>query len=112
MAEQPEDASTKDVRTITAADLAEAAARAGLRDGAWGSLSIAKDGVSVRPVERAPVRSQEERGDIGWVDAYLDSESAFTTPMRPRAMRRLLTPADQPVPNRAARREKRGRRRR
>lgn len=95
----------------TAADVAEAAARAGLRDGAWGTLSVDTRGISIRPVEKTPVRSQEERGEIGWVDAYLESDAVFTTPVRPRMMRRLLTPSDTPKTNRAERRkDRKGRR--
>lgn len=105
---QPE----SETKKVTPADVAEATARAGLRNGGWGSLSVGPDGVSVRPVDRAPVRSTVERGDIGWVDAYLESGSIFTSPMRPREMRRLLTPDETPKPNRAERRDRRGRRRR
>jgi len=97
---------------VTSADIAEAAARAGLRDGGWGSLAVGPDGARIRPVERGTVRSQAENGEIGWVDAYLESGSAFVTPIRPREMRRLLTPADMPKPNRAERRGRRGRRHR
>lgn len=89
---------------VTAADLAEAAARAGLRDGDWGSLSVDKDGVRVRPLsDTAPPRTEIEKGDIGWVDAYLESDSAFRSPFDPR----MLRPAPASVPeNRATRRER------
>lgn len=99
-------------KAVTPADIAEAAARAGLRDGGFGSLSVGPDGARVRAAEHGGVRSQMERGEIGWVDAYLESGSAFATPVRPRELRGMLTPADTPKPNRKQRRERRGRRRR
>lgn len=103
---------TPGAKKATPADIAEAAARAGLRDGGFGSLSVGPDGARVRPTERGAVRSQMENGQIGWVDAYLESSSAFATPIRPRELRGMLTPADTPRPNRKERRDRRGRRRR
>jgi hypothetical protein len=92
-----------DPRTVTAADVAEAAARAGLAQGQWSTLNVGKDGVTVSPLGTAPVRSEIERGGISWVDAYLDSDAAFATPVDPR----MLRPAGpQPARNRAERRER------
>jgi hypothetical protein len=91
VAEQQPDGEQKPA--LTAADLAEANARAGLARGIRTPLAV---------------RSEVERGPIGWVDAFLESDAAFTTKLDPR----MLRPAEaQPVPNRATRRGKRGRRR-
>jgi hypothetical protein len=79
----------------------------GLTHGGWGSLSVGKEGVTVVPLDSMPVRSEVERGEIGWVDAYLNSESAFTTKLDPRMLRPA---APQPKLNRAARRGNRRRR--
>lgn len=61
------------------------------------------------PVPAAsPVRSAVEReGGIRWVDAYLDSESAFRAPIEPG----MLEPATPRRTNRAQRREDRRSRR-
>lgn len=96
MAEQPEPAK------VTAADIAEAAARAGLARGGWGSLSPDARGNTSRPLGApTPVRSAVEHGEIGWVDAYLESDAATQGRIDPEALR-LATP--EPPLNRAQRR--------
>jgi hypothetical protein len=96
VAEQPEPAK------VTTADIAEAAARAGLARGGWGSLSPDARGNTSRPLgASAPVRSAVEHGEIGWVDAYLESDAAADGRIDPDVLR-LATP--EPPPNRAQRR--------
>jgi hypothetical protein len=93
---------------VTSADVAEAVARGGLALGEWGTLGFGKDGLVVDTHDTTPVRSEIERGRIGWVDTYLESDSAFASPIDPR----MLRPAGpQPTLNRADRRKNRRRRR-
>lgn len=98
-----DDSKQPEPHVMTAADVAEAAARAGLRDGVWGSLSVDKHGASVRPPEQRAVRSAVEHGEIGWVDAYLESDAAIQGRIDPDV---LLPAAKTPPPNRAQRRER------
>jgi hypothetical protein len=89
-------------KKITPADILEANARAGLARGGWGSLSSDARGNASRPLGApAPVRSAVESGEIGWVDAYLDSEAAASGRIDLAALR-LAEP--EPPTNRAQRR--------